>query len=144
MEADSMRFLRDEGATDDARASLRGMATSMERFEDVGAIVARTLWSGLVAGHWSIIDTFDRDGRRWLVAAKNEVARPSRALSARQAEVVARAASGQPLKSVADDLTLSTSTVSAHLACAMRKLGVKNRIELVRMVGAIVSAVRPR
>jgi len=112
----------------------------MERYEDVGSIVARTLWTGLVAGHWSIVDCFDRDGRRFVVAAKNDHGAVSRALSTRQAEVVARAAAGQSLKRVARDLTLSSSTVSAHLSSAMRKLGVKNRMELVRTMGAVVSA----
>ncbi|MEO7095905.1 MAG: helix-turn-helix transcriptional regulator [Polyangiales bacterium] len=125
---------------DSEKTQLREMATTMERFEDVGAIVARTLWIGLVAGRWCIVDHFDRDGRRWLVATRNEVANRSRALSSRQAEVVARAASGQSLKVVAGQLTLSTSTVSAHLSCGMRKLGVKNRIELVRVIGSIVTA----
>jgi DNA-binding NarL/FixJ family response regulator len=126
----------------DERAGFRRKATEMERYDDVGAIVARTLWTGLVTGAWSIADHFDRDGRRWVVAVKNAAASASRALSSRQAEVVARAASGKSLKVVAAELSLSTSTVSAHLSCAMRKLGVENRIELVRVMGALASAVR--
>lgn len=121
--------------------NLRAHAMAMQRFDDVGCIVARTLWSGLVAGRWSIIDHFDGGGRRWLIAARNDRPSPARALSSRQAEIAARAATGRSLKIVASELTLSASTVSAHLASAMRKLGVKNRLELVRAVGAIVAAV---
>jgi hypothetical protein len=33
---------------------------------------ALELWQGLVAGRWSLVEQFDSDGRRFLVARKND------------------------------------------------------------------------
>lgn len=45
------------------------------------------------------------------------------------------AAVGHGLKVIAYDLGLDVSTVSLHLKSAMRKLGVRSRVDLVRVFG---------
>ncbi len=56
-----------------------------------------------------------------------------KSLSARERDVVARVAAGEPNKQIAADLGLSEVTVKVHRAKAMRKLRAKSVSELVRM-----------
>jgi PAS domain S-box-containing protein len=55
-----------------------------------------------------------------------------RGLSSRQIEIVRLAASGLATKAIADALGLAEVTVKSHLSIIYRKLGVKNRIDLLR------------
>lgn len=54
-------------------------------------------------------------------------------LSARECEVVALLAAGQPNKGVARLLGLSTKTVEAHRARALKRLNVKTTADLIRI-----------
>ena len=104
-------------------------ARSSKRSDDDEAL---TLWRGLVAGRWSMVDHFDRDGRRMLVARRNAPEAPDpRRLSPRERQIVGFAALGHSNKLIAYELGLSTSAVSTQLANAMGKLGLKSRVELV-------------
>lgn len=88
-------------------------------------------WKALVAGRWSLVDRFDHDGRRYLVARRNEP-RVGRAqlLSERERQVAAHAAVGHSNKEIAYALGLSPSTVSSHLMRAIRRLGCGDRAGL--------------
>jgi DNA-binding CsgD family transcriptional regulator len=91
-------------------------------------------WRALVAGRWSLIDHFDSDGRRYLIARRNEQ-QPrlaKRRLSGRERQVAALAVLGHSNKLIGYELGLATSTVSAYLASASRKLAITSRVELVR------------
>jgi len=45
-------------------------------------------WRGLVDGRWSLVDRFDSDGKRFVVAVKNDPeARDPRGLSRREQQV---------------------------------------------------------
>jgi len=105
-------------------------ATQRERSDDDRAL---DLWQGLVAGRWSLVDRFDSDGRRFLIARRNDprVADP-RALTLRERQVLAYAAMGHPLKLVAYALGLSVPTVALHRTRGMRKLGLQSHAEVVR------------
>src|SRR5690606_23074216 len=82
-------------------------------------------WRGLVAGHWSLVDRFDRDGRRYLVARRNEPSvSPHRGLSLRERQIAAYAALGHNQKRIAYTLGLAPSTVSAHLRASMQRPGI--------------------
>jgi DNA-binding CsgD family transcriptional regulator len=95
---------------------------------------ALDLWRGLVAGRWSLVDRFDTDGRRFLVARKNDPQlEDPRALSLRERQVLAYAAMGHPLKLIAYELGLSASVVGTHRANAMRKLGLRSHADVVRL-----------
>ena len=55
---------------------------------------------------------------------------PVEPLTAREEEVLIPVAQGRTNDEIATDLYISTSTVKAHLASLMRKLGARNRVEL--------------
>jgi len=93
-------------------------------------------WKGLVSGRWSLVDVFESDGRRLLVARDNELLPPpAERLSLRERQVVAYAASGDSQKLIAYSLGISASLVSANLASACRKLGVASRAQLAQVLG---------
>jgi len=89
-------------------------------------------WKALVRGRWSMVDWFDTDGRRFVLALPNSpsVTDP-RGLSERESQVVTYAVLGQTNKMIAYRLGLSTSRVSMLLRDAMQKLGVQTRTQLV-------------
>jgi DNA-binding CsgD family transcriptional regulator len=95
---------------------------------------ALDLWQGLVAGRWSLVEQFDSDGRRFMVARRNDpqVTDP-RALNLRERQVLAYLAMGQPPKLIAYSLGVSPSSVSTARQSAMRKLGLKTTADVVRL-----------
>jgi len=100
-------------ALDRARGSLR-----RENPEDAVAY-----WQALVAGRWSLLDHFDSDGRRFVVAHRNDPSAPdSRGLTLRERQVLAYEALGHSNKVIAYELGLSLSSVSTHLARGRAKL----------------------
>jgi DNA-binding CsgD family transcriptional regulator len=95
------------------------------------------LWRGLVQGRWSLVDRFERDGRRYIVAHRNDpAALDPRSLTDRERQVVGYVALGHSNKLIAYELGLSPSTVGVLLARAAAKLGARSRAELVTMVPA--------
>ncbi len=97
---------------------------------------ARSLWSAVVAGQWALIDRFDADGKRYLVARRSASAAAARSpLSAREYQIAAMVAAGQSNKVISYELGLAASTVATHLSSAMHKLGVTSRVELVQLFG---------
>jgi DNA-binding CsgD family transcriptional regulator len=89
-------------------------------------------WQGLVRGRWSLLDWFDTDGRRFVIAKPNapNIGDP-RGLTEREAQVVTYAALGETGKIIGYRFGLPTSTVSSLLVSAMHKLGVTSRARLV-------------
>jgi DNA-binding CsgD family transcriptional regulator len=82
------------------------------------------LWQAMVEGRWSLVDHFDSDGRRFVVAHRNDAAVPDmRGLTWRERQVAAYAALGHANKLIAYELGLSVGTVGQHLATARAKLG---------------------
>lgn len=90
-------------------------------------------WKALVRGRWSMVDWFDSDGRRFVLAIPNapHVSDP-RGLTERESQVVASAGLGHTNKMIAYRLGLSTSRVSTILRSAMRKLNFRTRSQLVK------------
>lgn len=64
-------------------------------------------------------------------AAGKTPTQPIDALTAREEEVLATVATGRTNAEIAEDLHISLSTVKAHLASLMTKLGARNRVEIV-------------
>jgi DNA-binding CsgD family transcriptional regulator len=104
---------------------------------------AMNLWLGLVEGRWSLVDRFDSDGRRYVVAHRNDprLARP-RALTMRERQVVDLAAHGYSNKLIAYALGTSTSAVATLLARASNKLRVGSRTELVALARRLATPAR--
>jgi DNA-binding CsgD family transcriptional regulator len=99
------------------------------------------LWQGLVHGRWTLLDQFERDGRRYLVAHRNDpqIVTP-RALTLRERQVLAYAALGHSTKLIAYELGLSVGATSAYLAAGMRKLGLRSRVQLVGLGARLTGA----
>ena len=96
--------------------------------------VALAAWRGLVQGRWSLIEHFDSDGQRFLVARKNDPdAHGPRGLEARESLVLAYRARGFSLKLIAYELGLSIPSVSRALASGKAKLGISSHEQLVSL-----------
>jgi DNA-binding NarL/FixJ family response regulator len=117
----------------DAREAFRRAARAIDRArgplrDDDGAL---ELWHALVAGRWSLLDRFESDGRRYLVARRNDdEVRDPRGLTTREQQIAARAALGHSNKLIAYELGVSPSTVATFLTRALKKLGCTTRAEL--------------
>jgi DNA-binding CsgD family transcriptional regulator len=97
---------------------------------------AVAIWQALVAGRWSLVDHFDTDGRRFVVAHRNDgIPADGRALTLRERQVLAYAAIGHSNKQIAYDLGLATSTVGWHLTRARSKLRLPSLAALSDSVG---------
>jgi len=89
-------------------------------------------WQGLTDGRWSLIDRFDRDGRRYYLARANVPDATHQELTPREAQVARAAALGHSNKLIGYELGIAASTVATHLKSAAHKLGVSSRVELIR------------
>ena len=88
-------------------------------------------WEGLVAGRWSLVDRFDTDGRRFVVAIKNEPRHPDpRGLTSRERQVAEFVGLGQSSKEICYTLGISQSAVTNSIARIQRKLGLSSLAEL--------------
>lgn len=125
-----------------ARKSLATSATHMDRargkMRRLDPAAASELWRTMVDAEWSLVDWVDHDGKRFILAEENRVPASSqrrrRPLTEREEQVVACAAMGHTNKLIAYDLGISTGTVSVLLGRAAKKLGVTNRMALIRAV----------
>lgn len=131
------RVVHAEGAarSPGARAALREASVRIDRARSTGGRrdpeAALMDWQGLVSGRWSLVDRFDTDGRRYIIARRNDPALGTpRPLSARQQQVLVLAALGRSNKEIAYELGLAPSTVSSALGEAMRRLRIRGRAEL--------------
>lgn len=99
---------------------------------------ALEIWWALLRGRWSMVEWFDTDQRRYILAVPNapSVVDP-RGLTQRESQVVAYAALGESHKLIAYRLGISRSRTSIALNSAMRKLGVKTQPQLVAKLHAI-------
>ena len=132
-----------DAATDgNAIRSLREAAIRVDRAR--GALrksdpnAALELWRALVRGRWSIVDWFDTDQRRYVLALPNPPNVPNpRGLSKTETQVIGYAALGEGHKMIAYRLGIARSTVTKNLRSAMRKLGVKTQAQLVERLRAV-------
>lgn len=126
-----------QAATKTARSSLSEAAGRQEhaRSQAGRSDGDRSLaaWTPLVHGRWSLVDQFERSGRRYLVARPNEhdLVEPAR-LSPRERTLAHLAALGKPNLLIAYELGIAETTVETHLVGVMKKLGTTTRIELMR------------
>jgi DNA-binding CsgD family transcriptional regulator len=125
-----------------AREALRDAALRIDRARSKSRgdpDEALSLWQGLIAGRWSLVDRFDSDGKRYLVARRNapHVSDP-RALTLRERQVLAYLAMGHPHKLIAYSLGISVAAVSAHRTSAIRKLGLRTHAEIVQLFAPTV------
>ena len=120
----------------EAREALRRATLQLDRSRSSGGRSdvpgALEAWTALVSARWSLLDHFDHDGRRFVVAALNEPeVTTTPQLSERETQVLSYAALGQHNKLIAYNLGLSDSTVRVLLHRAAAKLGVTRRAQAV-------------
>ncbi len=133
---------RGDATSRPARAALREAVLRSERARGRARRsepeLATEAWTALVAGRWSLVDRFERGGRRFIVARKNAhgIADP-RGLGDRERTIAHLAALGKSNKLIAYELGLAESTIATHLASAMRKLRARSRVDLVRLLAAM-------
>jgi DNA-binding NarL/FixJ family response regulator len=122
----SVGMARMRGALDQLREAVLARAQAEEH-----ALPADPAWNAVLAGRWSLVDRFDSDGRRYVVAYRNPagVLDPRR-LTPREEGVTALAAIGQSNKEIASQLGVGQSTVATLLASALNKLGLSSRTML--------------
>jgi DNA-binding NarL/FixJ family response regulator len=131
-------------ATIAARTDLAAAAKSIDRargkMRRLDPTAASELWQAMVRGEWSLVDWFDHDGKRFLLAQDNRVEVAVRKeLTERELQVVACAAMGHSNKLIAYDLGVSTGTVAVVLGRAAKKLGVSSRPALIRAYRELVA-----
>lgn len=134
------RLLHAEGDTSEranadllARAAKR-LFDERPRLEHSDPDAALRLWNALVDGRWSLVDTVDSDGKRLMLVRENrmDLTEPT-ALTPDERYVVALFARGHSLRLVCYELGLPAATVSERLQRALKKLGIKSRMELRRI-----------
>jgi len=125
-----------EGATSKAaRERLRHAVLQIDRARSAAgrrdSEAAMGAWEGLVSGRWSLVDRFDSDRRRFVVAVRNDPRFPDpRGLSLRERQVAEFAGLGRSAKEIAYLLGVSAASVENSLRRAQAKLGLGSRLEL--------------
>ena len=119
---------RSTAARDALRAAVKGREYARSGRGEADAL---RVVPGLVDGRWTIVDTFDLEGRRYVVALPNDASSVASELTAREREVVELIGRGLSNKEVAFTLGVSVGTVGALLHRCTRKLGVSSRVELI-------------
>jgi DNA-binding CsgD family transcriptional regulator len=128
-----------EGAarTTRSREALRAAAVRIDRarcWHQIDPEATLADWEGLVSGRWSLVDRFDSDGRRYLIARRNDpVLASPRLASRRERQVLAYAALGRSNKEIAYELGITPSTVSTCLSQAMQRLRIRDHAELIAL-----------
>lgn len=120
-----------------SRAVLKDAVVAIDRARSAKARAwdpSRTLgqWEALVKARWTLLDSFESDGKRYVVARSNEPHDPPiEELTPRERQVLAYAAMSNTDKLTAYELGLAPSTVRVLMARAIRRLGVRSRAEAV-------------
>jgi DNA-binding CsgD family transcriptional regulator len=92
----------------------------------------------LLRGEWSLVDHFDREGKRYFTWARIRGEWSNqRSLTKREKDVLERVAEGHTDRSIAIDLRCSPSTVATHRLRAMSKLGLRSRSLFSQILAAV-------
>jgi DNA-binding CsgD family transcriptional regulator len=96
-----------------------------------------SLWQALLDGQYSLVDHFDSDGRRYVLAVRNPPEGAKlRGLTPRERQVAGLIGLGHSLDEIAYQLGItSKSLVSRAQTVVLRKLGLKSRTELCKLFG---------
>lgn len=138
----SGEVLEDMSLAGESNGELERAALAIERAQrqagrDPNAALG--LWKAMVEGKWSLVERFESDGRRILVAHPNAPrTRKHHALTEPERKVVSMVALGHSQKLVAYELGYSQAATSQRLKNALQKLGLKSCVELIELHGAIV------
>lgn len=135
-----------DARTERARASLRDAVKAFDHAQSRQGAAdpdeAVRAWAALVAGRWSIVEQFESDGRRYLVARRNAPgAHAAIPLTPLEAHSMLLRAQGVAYKAIRYELGLSEGTIHGYVRSGMRKLGLQNEMELARFFGVAAQAL---
>jgi DNA-binding CsgD family transcriptional regulator len=123
---------RSKSAANAVREAARRADRARGKLRESDPQQALEIWRGLSRGRWTLVDWFDTDSRRYVLAIPNPPElRDPRGLTERENQVVTYATLGDSHKLIAYRLGVSRSTVTKALRSAMSKLGVSTQAELV-------------
>jgi DNA-binding NarL/FixJ family response regulator len=92
---------------------------------------ALAAWEALVAGRWSLVEHFDSDDRRFIIAVRNDPQHPDpRGLTQRERQVAEYVGMGCSSSEIGYTLGLAPSSVTDCSLRAQRKLGLSSWTEL--------------
>jgi len=118
-----------------ARERIRSAAQAILALRSPGRkseAAALDAWHPLVGARWTLVDRFEENGRRYVVARENQArAAGFELLTDRERQVVLQAALGFTNKEIAYALGISGSTVRVLMARAAAKIGVDSRAALL-------------
>lgn len=123
-----------EATSRDGQAVLSRAVTAIDQGRSSATDLEEALevWTALVDGRWSLVESFDTDGRRFYLAIPNGAQTQDLfALTERERQVVAHVAQGDSNKWIAYQLGVTPATVSKLLGRALDKLGLASRRELI-------------
>lgn len=124
-----------EAAGRAARERIRKAAHSLMALRTTGrrsGHAALDAWHPLVGARWTLVDSFEENGQRYVVARENQTpAACFEELTNRERQVVLQAALGFSNKEIAYALGVSDSTVRVLMARAAGRIGVRTRAELL-------------
>jgi DNA-binding NarL/FixJ family response regulator len=126
---------RDGATGSTARELLRSAVLHVDRARSITGRVdsdrAMESWEALVHGRWSLVDRFDSDRPRFVVAIRNDPRFPDpRGLSLRERQVAEFVGLGRSAKEIAYLLGVPSASVENSTRRAQAKLGLGSRIEL--------------
>lgn len=111
-----------------ARELLMATVEARDRARTARADEDLRQWQPLTRARWTLVDSFERDGVRYVVARENQ-SHPKgfETLTDRERQVIVYFAVGQSTKETAYALGISDTTVRVLLSRAAVKLGVRSR-----------------
>jgi DNA-binding NarL/FixJ family response regulator len=126
---------RGPAATRSARERLRQAVMQSEHARGPllrqDPVQALSLWEALVEGRWSLVDSFDSDGGRLVVALENVPGmRDPRGLTATQRHIGEALGKGHRAKAISYDLGVSVSAVNNAVDEIKHKLGLRSRTDV--------------
>lgn len=130
-----------KGTLRDLSEATRAMQTARGALRSSNPEQALSMWRGRVGARWTLLEHFEHDGKRYVLARENERKLESTTqLSSRERQVMASAALGRSNKEVAYDLGLADATVRVLLARAAKKLGARDRAEAISQFSKAAAA----
>ena len=122
---------KEASARDTLREAVRRIDHIRTRAGRSDPDAAMEAWEGLVQGRWSLVDHFDTDRRRFVVAIKNDPTYlDPRGLTMRERQVAEFVGLGHSCKEISYTLGISQSAVTNCTARAQTKLGLSSLTEL--------------
>lgn len=118
-----------------AQERIRSSAASIEAVRAKKSTAGRSgleHWHPLTSARWTLVDNFEENGRRYLVARENQAqAEGLGMLTDRERQIALHAALGLSNKQIAYALGISDTTVRVLMARAAKRLGMRTRRELL-------------